>query len=37
MRSSGIIVKAFDGSRKIAIGEVNLPMTIRPHTFQMIF
>ncbi|XP_050909053.1 uncharacterized protein LOC127122814 [Lathyrus oleraceus] len=37
MKSSGIIVKAFDGSRKIVIGEVNLPMTIRPHTFQITF
>ncbi|XP_050890777.1 uncharacterized protein LOC127096223 [Lathyrus oleraceus] len=37
MRSSGIIVKAFDGSRKTVIGEVNLPMTIGPHTSQMTF
>ncbi|XP_050876724.1 uncharacterized protein LOC127080448 [Lathyrus oleraceus] len=37
MRSSGIIVKAFDGSRKTVIGEVNLPMTIGPHAFQIIF
>ncbi|XP_050909412.1 uncharacterized protein LOC127123212 [Lathyrus oleraceus] len=37
MRSSGIIVKAFDGSRKTVIREVNLPMTIIPHTFQIIF
>lgn len=28
MKSSGIIVKDFDGSRKIVIGEVDLPMTI---------
>lgn len=37
MRSSGIIVKAFDGSIKTVIGEVNLPMTIGPHTFQITF
>ncbi|XP_050891028.1 uncharacterized protein LOC127096507 [Lathyrus oleraceus] len=37
MRSSGIIVKAFDGSRKTVIGEVNLPMTIEPHTLQITF
>ena len=28
MRSSGIIVKAFDGSRKSVIGEVDLPIHI---------
>ncbi|XP_050889100.1 uncharacterized protein LOC127094288 [Lathyrus oleraceus] len=37
MRSSRIIVKAFDGSRKTVIGEVNLLMTIGPHTFQIKF
>ena len=37
IKSSGVIVKAFDGSRKSVIGEVNLPMTIGPHTFQITF
>lgn len=37
MRSSGGIVKAFDGSRKTVIGKVDLPMTIGPHTFQITF
>ena len=37
MRSSGVIVKAFDGSRKTVIGEVDLPITIGPHTFQITF
>ncbi|XP_050878529.1 uncharacterized protein LOC127082337 [Lathyrus oleraceus] len=37
MKSSGIIVKAFDCSRKTVIGEVDLPMTIEPHTFQITF
>lgn len=37
MRSSGVIVKAFDGSRTTVIGEVDLPMTIGPHTFQITF
>ncbi|XP_050877398.1 uncharacterized protein LOC127081158 [Lathyrus oleraceus] len=37
MRSSGVIVKAFDDSRKSVIGEVDLPMTIGPHTFQITF
>ena len=33
MRPSGIIVKAFDGSRKSVIGEVDLPIHIGPHLF----
>lgn len=37
IRSSGVIVKAFDDTRKIVIGEVDLPMTIGPHTFQITF
>ncbi|XP_050916730.1 uncharacterized protein LOC127131882 [Lathyrus oleraceus] len=37
MRSSGVIVQAFDDSRKTIIGEVDLPMTIGPHTFQITF
>ncbi|XP_058770183.1 uncharacterized protein LOC131643835 [Vicia villosa] len=37
MRYSGVIVKAFDGSRKSVIGEVDLPMKIGPHTFQIKF
>lgn len=37
MRGSGIIVKAFDGSCKTIIGEVDLPMTIGPHIFQITF
>ncbi|XP_050876207.1 uncharacterized protein LOC127079897 [Lathyrus oleraceus] len=34
MRGSGIVVKAFDGSRETVIGEVDLPMTIGPHNFR---
>src|SRR4051812_32372227 len=37
MKFSGVVVKAFDGSRKYVIGEFNLPMTIGPHTFQITF
>ncbi|XP_050896495.1 uncharacterized protein LOC127103267 [Lathyrus oleraceus] len=37
MRHSGIIVKAFDGSRKTVIGEVDLPIGIGPHVFQINF
>ena len=34
---SGIIVKAFDGSKKFVIGEVNFPIHIGPHLFQITF
>ena len=37
MRDSKVIVKAFDGSKKTVIGEVDLPITIGPHTFQITF
>ena len=37
MRPSGIIVKEFDGSRKSVIGEVDLPIHIGPHLFQITF
>ena len=37
MLLSGIIVKAFDGSRKSVIGEVDLPIHIGPHFFQITF
>jgi hypothetical protein len=37
IKSSEIIVKAFDGSRKTVIGEVDLPMTIGSHTFLITF
>ncbi|XP_050889657.1 uncharacterized protein LOC127094942 [Lathyrus oleraceus] len=37
MRYNGIIVKAFDGSRKTIIGEVYLPIGIGPHVFQITF
>src|ERR1051325_5447708 len=37
MKFNDIIVRAFDGSRKAVIGEVDLPMTIGPHTFQITF
>jgi hypothetical protein len=31
------LVKAFDGSRKDVLGEVDLPITIGPETFQITF
>ena len=37
MRPSGIFVKAFDGSRKSVIGEVDLPIHVGPHFFQINF
>ncbi|KAI5388023.1 hypothetical protein KIW84_073928 [Lathyrus oleraceus] len=37
MRQSGIVVKAFDGSRKTVIGEVDLPVKIGPSDFQITF
>ena len=36
-RRNGILVKAFDGLRKSNIGEVDLPITIGPHLFQITF
>ncbi|KAI5441167.1 hypothetical protein KIW84_010578 [Lathyrus oleraceus] len=37
MRYNGVIVKAFDGSRKAVIVEVDLPMKICPSYFQITF
>ncbi|KAI5444202.1 hypothetical protein KIW84_012721 [Lathyrus oleraceus] len=37
MRQSGVVVKAFDGSRKTVIGEVDLPIKIGPSDFQITF
>ncbi|KAI5440708.1 hypothetical protein KIW84_010254 [Lathyrus oleraceus] len=37
MRYNGVIVKAFDGSRKIVIGEVDLPVKIGLSDFQITF
>jgi hypothetical protein len=37
MRHSGVVVRAFDGSRRSVIGEVDLPMMIGPHVFQITF
>ncbi|KAI5418329.1 hypothetical protein KIW84_042828 [Lathyrus oleraceus] len=37
MRQSGVVVKAFDGSRKIVIREVELPVKIGPSDFQITF
>ena len=37
MRFSGVVVKAFDGSRKTVIGEVDLPINIGLFLFQITF
>ncbi|KAI5440493.1 hypothetical protein KIW84_010101 [Lathyrus oleraceus] len=37
MRYSGVIVKAFYGSRKTVIGEVDFPVKIGPSDFQITF
>ncbi|XP_050918871.1 uncharacterized protein LOC127136337 [Lathyrus oleraceus] len=37
MRPSTLIVKAFDRSRRTAIGEVELPILIDPHVFKINF
>lgn len=37
MRPSTLIVKEFDGSRRTIIGEVELPILIGPHVFEITF
>ncbi|KAI5384769.1 hypothetical protein KIW84_071674 [Lathyrus oleraceus] len=37
MGQSGVVVKAFDGSRKTVIGEVELPIKIGPSDFHITF
>ena len=37
MRYNGVIVKAFDGSHKTVIGEVDLPIKIGSSDFQITF
>ncbi|XP_050914741.1 uncharacterized protein LOC127129632 [Lathyrus oleraceus] len=37
MKPSEIIVRAFDGTRRTVIDEVNFPMKIGPHTFLITF
>ncbi|KAI5390105.1 hypothetical protein KIW84_075434 [Lathyrus oleraceus] len=37
MRQSGVVVKAFDGSRKTVISELDLPIKIGPSDFQTTF
>lgn len=37
MKTSTLIIKAFDGSRRDVTGEVYLPIRIFPHTFSITF
>lgn len=37
MRTSAFIVRAFDGSRRQVIGEVDLPIYFGPHQFSITF
>ncbi|XP_050896008.1 uncharacterized protein LOC127102703 [Lathyrus oleraceus] len=37
MKPSALVVKAFDGSRRTVIGEVELPILIGPHVFSINF
>lgn len=37
MKLSSLIVRAFDGSRRSVVGEVDLPMKIGPHIFFITF
>jgi len=37
LKSSSMVVRAFDGSRREVIGEIELPVQIGPHTFEITF
>lgn len=37
MKASTLVVKAFDDSKRMVIGEVDLPVTVGPHTFMVTF
>lgn len=37
MKSSTLVVKAFDSLKKMVIEEVNLPISVGPHTFMVTF
>ncbi|XP_050890231.1 uncharacterized protein LOC127095604 [Lathyrus oleraceus] len=37
IRPSALVVKAFDGSMRVVIGEVELPILIGPHVFKITF
>lgn len=37
MRANTLVVRAFDGSRRQVIGEIDLPIRVRPHLFTITF
>lgn len=37
MKASTLVVKAFDGSKMMVIGEVDLPIIVGTHTFMVTF
>jgi len=37
LRSNTMVVRAFDGSKREVIGEIELPIQIRPCVFQVMF
>lgn len=37
MRASALIVRAFDGSRRQVISEIDLPIWVGPHLFTIMF
>lgn len=37
IKASTLVVKSFDGSRRMVIGEVDLPIVVGPHTFMTTF
>ena len=37
LRPSSVVVRAFDGSRREVIGEIELPIQVGPCIFQVVF
>ena len=37
LRASSVMVRAFDGSRKSVLGDVDLPIVVGPHEFKVTF
>jgi len=37
LRANSVSVRAFDGSRKSVLGDVDLPIAVGPHEFKVTF
>jgi len=37
LRATSVSVRAFDGSRKVVLGDVDLPISVGPHEFKVTF